>query len=640
MNLVELDYAAGSIGVDLEGDYPVSRIMMIPLAPTNRVTPEAIRVFTSTTNYANEWMEVTEAEKRYVTQAGVKKLEITFPEGTTARYLKVKTNYDERKKDFTLLNKAEFKNAPESLIRVYYSVTKREELYQYDKLGNRTRLEVRMKGSVVQEYRYYPNSSLLMTDGKWAYAYDKNGNMTKKGDTLSISGVATLVKDIASTYWAGITNPWTGLAFAETGTQWRYSYDLRNRMIEAKKNGATTATYTYTAMGLKVKKERTAATDKTAATIYYAYSLGGRLIYEEEKESGTPTSSYYENVYAYGKNFALEEGTLDATGQPTATGRTYLHTDHLGSVIAATDTAGVTVWTNEYTPFGNSAEEAKRKDKYARFTGKQYDEEAGLYYFNMRWYDSETGRFTSEDPVKDGKAWYAYAANNPMKYVDDWGLEYESAEASIGGNDDSLGGGNGKSGSTDPAATSDGANDGKSPSEETVSSKDTKTADASKDTTVAGNKASDLNNNVPNYNSPVPEVASNMPNSPSNNTGKTESPATYESTMAPSPGLGLEDAKALESTISPDQDKEYQQEKMERQEFWGNTLMTLGFIGTFTALSPLGIAVMGAGAMMSTYADRGEEFGAIDAIGFVGNVMGSGMSALADAFGSMRSNDR
>ncbi len=52
------------------------------------------------------------------------------------------------------------------------------------------------------------------------------------------------------------------------------------------------------------------------------------------------------------------------------------------------------------------------------FTGKQQDDPTGLYYFNARYYDSNLGRFISEDPAKDGANWYSYCGNNPLKYVD------------------------------------------------------------------------------------------------------------------------------------------------------------------------------------------------------------------------------
>ena len=67
-----------------------------------------------------------------------------------------------------------------------------------------------------------------------------------------------------------------------------------------------------------------------------------------------------------------------------------------------------------------------------QFTGKERDTETGLDYFGARYYSSAQGRFTSVDPenagadLEDPQSWngYAYARNNPLKYVDPDGLEY------------------------------------------------------------------------------------------------------------------------------------------------------------------------------------------------------------------------
>ena len=37
-------------------------------------------------------------------------------------------------------------------------------------------------------------------------------------------------------------------------------------------------------------------------------------------------------------------------------------------------------------------------------------------------YDPSTGRFINEDPIRDGLNWYAYCGNNPVMFVDPWGL--------------------------------------------------------------------------------------------------------------------------------------------------------------------------------------------------------------------------
>ena len=50
------------------------------------------------------------------------------------------------------------------------------------------------------------------------------------------------------------------------------------------------------------------------------------------------------------------------------------------------------------------------------------DGETGSIYLRARYYDSATGRFTSEDPIKDGLNWYVYCGNNPVAFWDYSGL--------------------------------------------------------------------------------------------------------------------------------------------------------------------------------------------------------------------------
>jgi RHS repeat-associated protein len=67
-------------------------------------------------------------------------------------------------------------------------------------------------------------------------------------------------------------------------------------------------------------------------------------------------------------------------------------------------------------PFGQSI----KIDERFSFTGKEKDSD--LYYFNARYYDSNLGKFTSVDPIKDNPA-YSYVNNNPMNFVDPNGME-------------------------------------------------------------------------------------------------------------------------------------------------------------------------------------------------------------------------
>jgi len=55
-----------------------------------------------------------------------------------------------------------------------------------------------------------------------------------------------------------------------------------------------------------------------------------------------------------------------------------------------------------------------------RYTAREADTETGLYYYRARYYDSNVGRFLSEDPIgfNGGLDFYTYVANSPLNFVD------------------------------------------------------------------------------------------------------------------------------------------------------------------------------------------------------------------------------
>lgn len=104
---------------------------------------------------------------------------------------------------------------------------------------------------------------------------------------------------------------------------------------------------------------------------------------------------------------------------------TYLHTDALGSVVAASSESGALLWRKQYSPYGERTDTNVVNEKLS-FTGKPVDP-TGLTYYGARYYDAEGGRFLAVDPadvakhVESNPAMfnrYAYANNNPYRYVD------------------------------------------------------------------------------------------------------------------------------------------------------------------------------------------------------------------------------
>jgi RHS repeat-associated protein len=118
----------------------------------------------------------------------------------------------------------------------------------------------------------------------------------------------------------------------------------------------------------------------------------------------------------------LVVGTLGTASAQTVT---YFHNDIAGTPMLATDAAGAVVWKENYLPYGyrQVADPASGGNRLW-FTGKAYDPETQLSYMGARYYMPLLGRFTGIDPVEfvpeqpHSFNRYAYANNNPYKYVD------------------------------------------------------------------------------------------------------------------------------------------------------------------------------------------------------------------------------
>ncbi|MEL4897195.1 RHS repeat domain-containing protein [Crocosphaera sp. Alani8] len=114
---------------------------------------------------------------------------------------------------------------------------------------------------------------------------------------------------------------------------------------------------------------------------------------------------------------------LDENGEPI-----YYLTDAMGSVIGLADGNGAEIAEFEYDSFGNlrnsQGNDLGLTGGDFRFQGQWLESNTDLYHFRARYYDPESGRFISRDPVEiieyepESSNPYQFVYNNPHIYSD------------------------------------------------------------------------------------------------------------------------------------------------------------------------------------------------------------------------------
>lgn len=258
-----------------------------------------------------------------------------------------------------------------------------DEGYSYDDTGNRTNV-----GYATGDH------NRLLSDGTYSYEYDKEGNRTRRTEVAS-------------------------------GEVTEYQWDTRNRMTQVvTKDSAGAVTkaveYTYDAYNQRVAKSVDSDGDGAETATEERYVYDGEHIALVFDGEGNQLSRYLHGPQI---DQVLAEETSD--GEVS-----WALADHQGSVRDVIDSQGTVLNHITYDSYGQVTSETNPElDFRFGYTGRERDEETGLYYYRARYFDPAVGTFVSADPLGFGAGdsnLYSYVFNSPTNFTD------PSGESAIG----------------------------------------------------------------------------------------------------------------------------------------------------------------------------------------------------------------
>jgi RHS repeat-associated protein len=206
------------------------------------------------------------------------------------------------------------------------------------------------------------------------------------------------------------------------------AYDEENRLTKVTRDSdsAVVGQYQYDALSRRVQKVANPAGISTTTLYFYD---DARII-EEQNSLGTTQATYVYGAY-------IDEILTMDRGSQTS----YYHQNALWSVEAVTNSTASPVERYSYDAYGfvtvtDGSGTLVPPNPWGTphsaisnpwvFTGRQLDEEAGIYFYRARYYDPIKGRFLQRDPLEyvDGMNLYEYVHSRVTKATDPSGMGF------------------------------------------------------------------------------------------------------------------------------------------------------------------------------------------------------------------------
>ncbi|MGW3287699.1 DUF6531 domain-containing protein [Streptomyces sp. NPDC001002] len=275
-----------------------------------------------------------------------------------------------------------------------------DESYQYDALGNLTDFNT---SAPVRDDRTGPgdrtySGTLLERAGRTFYHHDGQGRVIRRVTKLPSGG----------------------------RREWRYAWNAEDQLTDVTTPDGRHWQYVYDPMGRRVAK-RLVAADGVSVVEQVSFFWDGDQLAEETDGIVSTSWDWIDGPTPIGQRVRAT-GPIDGDAPQDQIDEHFyaIVSDLLGTPTELVDADGTIAWTQPSTlwgvPVGHPGD--RQVDCPLRFPGQYFDAETGLHYNHHRYYEPDTARYFSPDPLGRTPApnHHAYV-KNPLQWKDPLGLK-------------------------------------------------------------------------------------------------------------------------------------------------------------------------------------------------------------------------
>ncbi|WP_230353967.1 RHS repeat-associated core domain-containing protein [Lelliottia sp. WAP21] len=331
-----------------------------------------------------------------------------------------------RLRNDSLLGKELFSHDVMDRLSEHVDVLGRITHFVYDAAGNRLQEEISGSGDDWQCYGRVEEERQVTLE-HW---YNRNGQLMRRKRRTPYLWSQKVISE--SLEW-DVNGRLIALHSDSASTQ--YGYDGLGRRVFKKtvKAGEDTASLTWfwwDGDALAGEVQDTAPADETLTAVCDMHNPGSSGARETHLMSLVTGQTVQEYVYypqsfeplamiRYGRRWNEKDGFSEPEKRIY-----FYHNDVNGAPVRLTDKSGNVAWSQSAGPWGAWSEQTGSVRNPLRFQGQYFDEESGLHYNRYRYYEPESGRYISADPIglAGGINQYAYAPN-PLSWIDPLGLK-------------------------------------------------------------------------------------------------------------------------------------------------------------------------------------------------------------------------